>query len=103
MSQYRNAYGMDAMPGWEFGHVNSGVREFIRTDGHGSVTHRLFVYPGGESPGQLEMGYQTSGMPRLAGYTYGTNGRAYEHTRSGYGSARGPPRLARGGKTRKNK
>jgi len=100
MSQYRNAYGMNAMPGWDFGHSNSGIREFTKTDGHGYVTHRMFVYPGGESPGQLEMNYHTSGMPRLTGYTYGSDDTAYPYPSS---SARGPPRLARGGKTRKNR
>ena len=100
MSEYRNAYGMDAMPGWEFGHTDSGIREFTKKDRYGSITHRLFVYPGGESPGQLEMNYQTSGIPRLRGYTYGSDNTQYPHPRS---SERGLPRLARGGKTRKNR
>jgi hypothetical protein len=95
MSDYRDKYGMDIMPGWEFGHSNSGIREFIKKDHYGTITHRMFVYPKAESPGQLEMKYQTSGMPRLTGYTYGTNHSAYENPGSGL------PRLS-GGKTRKN-
>ena len=98
MSEYRDKYGMDVMPGWEFGHSNSGIREFIKKDQYGNTTHRMFVYPRAESPGQLEMKYQTSGVPRITGYTYGTNHSAHEHP----GSGSGIPRLARGGKTRKN-
>ena len=58
MADYRNRHGNDAFgfdvevgPGFSFN--RSGVREFIRADRQGVVTHRLFIYQNGSSPGQI--------------------------------------------------
>ena len=43
MSEYRDKYGMDVMPGWEFGHSNSGIREFIKKDQYGNISQVFTV------------------------------------------------------------
>jgi len=58
MADYRNrhgndAFGFDVEEGLGFSFNRSGVREFIRANRQGVVTHRLFIYQNGSSPGQI--------------------------------------------------
>jgi len=58
MADYRNrhgndAFGFDVEEGLGFSFNRSGVREFIRANRQGIVTHRLFIYQNGSSPGQI--------------------------------------------------
>jgi hypothetical protein len=58
MADYRNRhdndqFGFDVQEGLGFSFNRSGVREFIRADRQGVVTHRLFIYQNGSSPGQI--------------------------------------------------
>ena len=58
MADYRNrhgndAFGFDVEEGLGFSFNRSGVREFIRANRKGVVTHRLFIYQNGSSPGQI--------------------------------------------------
>jgi hypothetical protein len=58
MADYRNRHGIDAFgfdveEGLGFSFNRSGVREFIRANRKGVVTHRLFIYQNGSSPGQI--------------------------------------------------
>jgi hypothetical protein len=58
MAEYRNRdsrdqFGLDVEEGLGFSFNRSGVREFIRADREGVVTHRLFIYQNGSSPGQI--------------------------------------------------
>ena len=58
MADYRNRhdndqFGLDVQEGLGFSFNRSGVREFIRADRKGVVTHRLFIYTNGASPGQI--------------------------------------------------
>ena len=58
MADYRNRhgndqFGFDVQEGLGFSFNRSGVREFIRANRQGVVTHRLFIYQNGSSPGQI--------------------------------------------------
>jgi len=58
MAEYTNRhgndqFGFDVQEGLGFSFNRSGVREFIRADRQGVVTHRLFIYQNGSSPGQI--------------------------------------------------
>ena len=60
MAEYRNRhdidqFGLDVQEGLGFSFNRSGVREFIRADRKGVVTHRLFIYTNGDSPGQIAL------------------------------------------------
>ena len=50
----RNVFGFDVTDGLGFSFNRSGVREFIRADDNGVVTHRLFIYQNGASPREIE-------------------------------------------------
>jgi len=51
----RDQFGLNAQEGLGFSFNRSGVREFIRANDEGVVTHRLFIYQNGASPGQIEI------------------------------------------------
>ena len=50
----RYVFGFDVTEGLGFSFNRSGVREFIRADDNGVVTHRLFIYQNGASPREIE-------------------------------------------------
>ena len=60
MAEFRNRdsrdqFGQDGRDGLGFSFNRTGVREFIRANDEGVVTHRLFIYQNGSSPGQIEI------------------------------------------------
>ena len=50
----QDQFGFDVNDGLGFTFNHSGIREFIRADEMGFVTHRLFIYQKGESPHVIE-------------------------------------------------
>ena len=50
----QDQFGFDVNDGLGFTFNHSGVREFIRADEMGVVTHRLFIYQNGESQHVIE-------------------------------------------------
>ena len=65
----RNVFGLDVTDGLGFSFNRSGVREFIRADDNGYVTHRLFIYQNGASPHEIEETEReiiAHNLPRLA-------------------------------------
>jgi len=64
----RDSTGLNVQDGLGFFFNRSSVREFIRANDEGVVTHRLFVYQNGSSPGQIENDERdtlTAGLPLL--------------------------------------
>jgi len=51
----QDQFGQDSRDGIGFSFNRTGVREFIRANDEGVVTHRLFIYQNGSSPGQIEI------------------------------------------------
>jgi hypothetical protein len=65
----QDQFGFDVNDGLGFTFNHSGVREFIRADEMGVVTHRLFIYQNGESPRvieQMERDTIAGNLPRFS-------------------------------------
>ena len=96
----RDQFGLDSRDGLGFSFNRSGVREFIRADDDGVVTHRLFIYQNGSSPNQIE--YQESeifgkDLPVLTP-AWQFYGNAPEKRGLGRPAPSHVPELARGGR-----
>ncbi len=94
----RDSTGLNVNDGLGFFFNRSSVREFIRANDEGVVTHRLFIYQNGSSPGQIENDERdtlTAGLPLLTP-VWQERGNAPERRGRGPVPRDFVPQLARG-------